>query len=61
MKDDEKFFFDLKGFLVLRNVLSDDAIARCNEAIDRHAETFFETDRRLEGESKALGGSARQK
>jgi len=61
MNDDEKFFFDLKGFLVLRNVLSDDTIARCNEAIDRHAETFFETDRRLEGESKTLGGSARQK
>ena len=61
MNDDEKFLFDLKGYLVLREVLSPGEVARCNEAIDRHAGTFFETGRRLEGDSRVLGGTAKQK
>ena len=57
MNDDEKFLFDLKGYLVIENVLSPDEVARCNEAIDHHASDFFETDRKLEGDSNRLGGS----
>ena len=61
MNDDEKFFFDLEGYLVLRNVLNSDEIARCNEAIDRHGENFYESARSLEGDSKVLAGKAPQK
>jgi hypothetical protein len=61
MNDDEKFFFDLEGYLILKNVLSADEVAHCNEAIDHHSASFFETDRTLEGESKVLGGGAKQK
>ena len=61
MNDDEKFFFDLNGFLVLKDVLSADEMASCNEAIDHHAGTFFETERALEGDSTVLGGTAKQK
>ena len=61
MNDDEKFFFDLEGYLVLRNVLDSDEIARCNEAIDRHDEDFYEPARSLEGDSKVLAGKAPQK
>ena len=61
MTDDEKFFFDLKGFLILKNVLTPAEVARCNEAIDRHGDLFFETERVLEGESRVLGGTAKQK
>jgi hypothetical protein len=61
MNDDEKFLFDLEGYLILRNVLTADEVARCNAAIDHHRERFFETDRALEGESEVLGGAAKQK
>ena len=61
MNDDEKFFFDLKGFLILKNVLTAEEVSRCNEAIDHHRDLFFETERVLEGDSKVLGGTAKQK
>ena len=61
MTDDEKFFFDLKGFLILKSVLTPAEVACCNEAIDRHGDLFFETERVLEGESRVLGGTAKQK
>ncbi len=61
MNDDEKFLFDLEGYLILRKVLTTDEVARCNEAIDHHSDRFYETDRTLEGESRVLGGSAKQK
>ena len=61
MNADEKFFFDLEGYLILKNVLSADEVARCNEAINHHSDRFFETERALEGGSKVLGGNAKQK
>ena len=36
MTDDEKYFFDLNGYLVLRDVVDPDTIRRCNEAIDHY-------------------------
>ncbi len=36
MTDDEKHFFDLNGYLVLRDVVDPDTIRRCNEAIDHY-------------------------
>jgi hypothetical protein len=37
MEEDEKYFFDLTGYLVLRGVLGADEIQRCNQAIDLHS------------------------
>ena len=55
MNDDDKFFFDLKGFVHLKGVLSQEEVDRCNTAIDAHADRFFQTERTLEGDSKVLG------
>ena len=61
MNDDDKFFFDLKGFVHLKGVLSQEEVDRCNAAIDAHADRFFQTERTLEGDSKVLGGANKQK
>ncbi len=61
MTDDEKFFFDLKGFALLKGVLTPEEVGCCNAAIDAHADQFYQTERVLEGESKVLGGSNKQK
>lgn len=36
MTDDERYLFDLNGYLIVRGVLSPDEIAAANAAIDRH-------------------------
>lgn len=36
MTEDEKYLFDLNGFLVVRNVLSAEDVAAANRAIDKH-------------------------
>lgn len=36
MTEDEKYLFDLNGYLVIENVMTPDEIAQANEAIDRH-------------------------
>ena len=56
MDDNDKFFFDLKGFAILKGVLSREEVDRCNAAIDAHADRFFQTERVLEGDSRVLGG-----
>ena len=61
MNDTDKFFFDLKGFAILKGVLSPAEVERCNAAIDKHADHFFQTERTLEGASKTLGGTNKQK
>lgn len=59
MNPDEKYFFDLNGYLVVPNVLSAEDIALANEAIDRHADQIHERtgERSLSAGSKALEGS----
>ena len=54
MTDDEKYLFDLTGYLVLRQVLTPEEVARCNEAIDCHADQTVELERSLAGGSEAL-------
>lgn len=61
MTDDEKYFFDLNGYLVLRDVVDADTIRRCNEAIDRHEAQIETAERRFEGDSKALTSDVRQR
>ena len=35
MNEDERYFFDLNGYLVVENALTKEELAACNEAIDR--------------------------
>jgi ectoine hydroxylase-related dioxygenase (phytanoyl-CoA dioxygenase family) len=60
MNDDEKYFFDLQGYLVLRDVVDLELIARCNHAIDHNTHHLETPERRFEGESKALTSAVRQ-
>jgi len=60
MNDDEKYFFDLSGYLVLRAVLTADEVACMNAAIDHHAEQLTPHERRFEGDSQALTSEIRQ-
>jgi ectoine hydroxylase-related dioxygenase (phytanoyl-CoA dioxygenase family) len=58
MNEDEKYLFDLSGYILVPQVLDPDTIARCNEAIDHHADKIRERtgDLSLSGESAALKG-----
>ncbi|NKB70183.1 MAG: hypothetical protein GKR89_24180 [Candidatus Latescibacteria bacterium] len=58
MNDDEKYLFDLTGYLLVENVLDTDEVARCNEAIDHHADRIgLRTgDLSLSGGSPGLKG-----
>lgn len=42
MTEEERYLFDLNGYLVVRNVLSEDEVARANAAIDKHADEMVE-------------------
>lgn len=59
MTNDEKYLFDLTGFLVLENVLTPDEVALANEAIDRHLDRMRLRPREqsLDGGSEALAGT----
>ena len=36
MTEDERYLFDLNGFLIVRGVLAPEEVAACNAAIDNH-------------------------
>lgn len=60
MNEDEKYLFDLQGYMVLRDVLTPEEVAHCNQAIDRHADQLKPHPRQFEGESGALASEVRQ-
>ena len=59
MNEDEKYLFDINGYIVVRDVLTAEQIALANEAIDRHAGEILERvgEDSLSGGSQALEGS----
>lgn len=59
MTEDEKYLFDINGYIVVRDVLSEDEVAHANEAIDHHADRIRERtgDLSLSGKSKTLKGT----
>ncbi|MBT5873563.1 MAG: hypothetical protein HOH43_09105 [Candidatus Latescibacteria bacterium] len=59
MTENEKYLFDLTGYLLLKNVLSPEEVGLANEAIDQHAEGIVERvgDLSLSGGSAALQGT----
>ncbi|GKY99487.1 hypothetical protein MPSEU_000902900 [Mayamaea pseudoterrestris] len=42
MTDDERYLFDLNGYLVVRNVFAPEQVQQANAAIDRHSHEFVE-------------------
>uniref|UniRef100_A0A7S4A995 Phytanoyl-CoA dioxygenase n=1 Tax=Pseudo-nitzschia australis TaxID=44445 RepID=A0A7S4A995_9STRA len=42
MTEDEKYLFDLNGYLIVRGVLTPEEVADANAAIDRHADEMVE-------------------
>jgi len=58
MTDDEKYLFDLTGYLVIRGALGEEEVRLCNEAIDHHKELFKEREESLSGGSSALEGTS---
>ena len=59
MTDDERYLFDINGYLVVRHALSAEDVALANAAIDRHAGEIRERvgEDSLSGDSEALQGS----
>ncbi len=60
MTDDERYLFDLTGYLVLKDVLTTEEVAKRNEGIDRHADEIQPINRSLARDSKALAGTSRR-
>jgi len=42
MTEDERYLFDLNGFLIVRGVLTPDEVKEANQAIDRHRHNMIE-------------------
>jgi ectoine hydroxylase-related dioxygenase (phytanoyl-CoA dioxygenase family) len=59
MNEDEKYLFDLNGYLVIEGVLTPQEVARANEAIDRHQDRIHIRmgEQSLSGQSEALVGN----
>lgn len=60
MTDDERYLFDLTGYLVIENALSPEEVAQCNAAIEHHADKITERPKKLwlAGDSKTLAGTS---
>ena len=58
MNADEKYLFDLNGYLVIKNVLTPEEVALANEAIDKHSDQAHirPRDQTLDGGSPELKG-----
>ena len=56
VSDEEKYYFDLRGYLVVRQALSAEEVATCNDAIDHFADRTW--TRSVEGGGLARGSSA---
>ena len=61
MTDDEKYLFDLTGYLIIPEVLTPEEVESCNAAIDHHIDQLTEYPRSLAFESKTLGGTSHRK
>jgi hypothetical protein len=59
--EEEQYYFDLRGYLVVRGAINADEVAQCNSAIDHFADKISRYKGSLARDSKALGGSASRK
>jgi len=60
MNEEERYLFELSGYLVLEQVLTPEEVAALNAGIDRHSDQLTPIDRSLAGDSQALTGSSRR-
>ena len=58
MNQEELYFFDLNGYLVIEDVLTQEEIAIANQAIDQNLDKIHirNRDQRLDGDSEHLRG-----
>ena len=58
MNEEEKYMFDLNGYLVIKDVLASDEIALGNQSVDQHADRIRERvdELSLSGGSEPLKG-----
>ena len=47
MNTDQKYLFDLTGYLIIENALTAEEVIECNAAIDHHIESLRERDTSL--------------
>ena len=60
MNPQERYFWDLTGYLVVRSVLTHDEIAAANETVERYSDRIRKgEDNRLASESRRLAGTGR--
>ena len=53
MTDEEKYLFDLQGYVVLKNVVPQELVDGCNEALDRY-DAFLADSQTIEGQYVSL-------
>ena len=58
MNEDEKYLFDLMGYLVIPNALTTEEVDACNQAIDHNIELLRERESSLASGSEALARTA---
>ena len=61
MDEDERYLFDINGYLHLKGVLTSEEVVQLNAGIDHHGEQMSPIDRSLAGDSAALVGTSRRK
>ncbi|NKB66131.1 MAG: hypothetical protein GKR89_03635 [Candidatus Latescibacteria bacterium] len=60
MNDEQKYLFDLTGYLVLRQVLTPDEVAVMNQGIDRHIDQLEPLAQSTSAHSQTLQGTQRR-
>ena len=60
MNEDEKYLFDLNGYLVLCEVLSHVEVNNLDTAIDSHADQMQEINQSLAADSIVMQGASRR-
>lgn len=58
MNEEQKYLFDLTGYIIVENALSTEEVGQCNAAIDHYIENLRERENSLAGGSEALAGTA---
>ena len=58
VSEEEKYYFDLRGYLVVRNVLTAEEVGECNAAIDHFADQIATYPGSLARNASALQGTA---
>ena len=57
VSEEEKYYFDLRGYLVVRNALTAEEVSECNAAIDHFADQISAYPGSLARDSSALQGT----